>query len=69
MQFGQTATFSATDNVQTGDTACVVLSIVEDDILEPTVEFLVSLATTPIATILSPLFAEVFVVDATSQGS
>ena len=70
VQFDQSAVFSAEDNVQTGDVACVTLSIVEDDILEPTVQLLVLFQISPRVTEPqdSPDFTRVFIVDTTSQG-
>lgn len=62
--------FSASDNVQTGDVACVTLSVVEDDILEPMVEFLVLFQITPRVNVPqdSPDFTRVRVIDTTAQG-
>ena len=70
VQFDQSAVFSAEDNVQTGDVACVTLNIVEDDILESTMLLLVLFRISPHVTEPqdSPDFTRVFIVDTTSQG-
>ena len=62
--------FSASDNVQSGDVACVTLSVVDDDILEPMVEFLVAFEITPLVNEPedSPDFTRVRVIDTTAQG-
>ena len=62
--------FSAADNVQSGDVACVTLSVVDDDILEPTVEFLVLFQITPLVNEPqdAPDFTRVRVIDTTAQG-
>ena len=62
--------FSASDNVQTGDVACVTLSVVEDDILEPMVEFLVLFDIDPLVNEPpdAPDFTRVRVIDTTAQG-
>ncbi len=62
--------FSASDNVQSGDVACVTLSIVADDILEPTVEFLVLFDINPLVNEPqdAPDFTRVTVIDTTAQG-
>ena len=71
LQFDQVAVFSAADNIQSGDVACVTLSVVEDDILEPTVQSLVLFQVTPLVSRPqdSPDFTRVFIVDTTSQGT
>ena len=71
IQFDQSAVFSASDNVQSGDVACVTLSIVDDDILEPSVAALVLFEINPRVTqpIDSPDVTRVFIVDTTSQGA
>lgn len=71
MQFEQSAVFSAADNIQSGDVACVTLSIVRDDTLEPTVQALVLFQVSPRVTEPqdSPDFTRVFIVDTTSQGT
>lgn len=70
MLFDQTAVFSASDNIQSGDVACLTLSIVADDTLEPTVQFLVRFQAEPLVTVPtnSPDFTRVFLTDTTSQG-
>ena len=67
----QTAVFSASDNVQSGDVACMTVSIVADDVLEPMVVFLVRTVVTPrvLRPADSPDFTRLFVVDTTSQGT
>ena len=71
LQLQTSTTFSADDNVQSGDVACVTLSIVEDDVLEPIVVFLTLFETSPLVTVPldSPDFTRVFVIDTTAQGS
>ena len=71
MQFEESAVFSPEDNVQSGDVACVTISIVEDDILEPMVQFLVRFQINPRVTQPqdTPDFTRVFIVDTTSQGT
>ena len=56
--------------MQSGDVACVTLSIVDDDTLEPPVEFLVLFEPNPDASTPadSPDFTRVFVLDTTAQG-
>ena len=70
VQLQQGAVFNASDNVQSGDVACVTLSVVDDDILEPPVEFLVLFEASPDVTVPveSPDFTRVFVMDTTAQG-
>ena len=70
MPLQTTAVFNASDNVQSGDVACITLSVVADDILEPLVEFLVLFEPNPDALIPveSPDFTRVLVVDTTAQG-
>lgn len=64
------AVFSASDNVQSGDVACVTLSVVDDDILEPTVEFIVGVDVTPLVNEPqdAPDFTRIRVIDTTAQG-
>ena len=64
------AVFSASDNVQSGDVACVTLSVVADDILEPPVDFLVRFDITPLVNEPqdAPDFTRVRVIDTTAQG-
>ena len=71
LQLQTSATFSADDNVQSGDVACVTLSIVEDDVLEPMGVFLTLFDVNPFVTVPSdsPDFTRVFVIDTTAQGS
>ena len=70
-QLESMAVFSASDNVQTGDVACVTLSVVDDDILEPMVEFLVLFDITPLVNEPpdAPDFTRVRVIDTTAQGN
>lgn len=70
IQVDDMAVFRASDNVQSGDVACVTLSIVEDDILEPMVEFLVLFQISPLVNEPqdSPDFTRVLVIDTTAQG-
>jgi hypothetical protein len=69
-QFEFVAVFSASDNVQSGDVACVTLSIVADNILEPTVDFLVLFSISPLVNEPqdSPDFTRVRIIDTTAQG-
>ena len=64
------AVFSASDNVQSGDVACVTLSVVADDILEPPVDFLVLFEITPLVNEPqdSPDFTRIRIIDTTAQG-
>ena len=64
------AAFRASDNVQSGDVACVMLSIVDDDILEPMVQFLVLFQISPLVNEPqdAPDFTRVLVIDTTAQG-
>ena len=64
------AVFSPSDNVQSGDVACVTISILEDNVLEPPAEVLILNEINPLVTepTDNPLFTRVFIMDSTSQG-